>query len=683
MDSSNKSKKKFKTLMIIFLVLAVLFPVMSRSCINFSDGENYANNSMEARSYNMDIVIDEKGDMHVVEKVVIDNYKNFYNNFFYKEIAYNKNNDFGNSALNRSKLSDVKFTVSDSRGVVFDSETSEENYPRHFVGFSYENDVDERGHRIVCETTTTKYCDMVFYYNKSGFERITTFTYEYTIEGVITQYKDISEFNWVLLAYQPFKFSNVKIDITLPEGDYNIAEEDTFFHGTNMAERKFVDKNKITIISDSLINDEQIEVRLLLDNDVFTEVDLINQVNIYAKDSILAYEETVISEADFNYFWGNLGVTIIYYVGLALFIALFYICYRKYDKEHVSEFYNEYYRELPANYPPAVMGYLYKFRDIDDDDLSASILDLIRRKYLILDTKGRTGGDDENPKKFEYIIRKNKEKSTSDLTESERFLIKWFIDEMGDHNEISSKQLKDYCDTYSGAINYQKCSNKWYKLVKSEAHKYKFFDDSASLAKTSYSVIAFFIGAIFITIMAVISNSSGYIFGATLWFGVVCLVASFICYLNSINKRSKKGNEDYVRWKAFKKFLEDFSSFEDYPVPSLVVWEHYLVYATSFGIADKVSAQLKLKFNYEEFTSSNCTYVAYFGYRHRIGVFNRSIRTIRTVSSGTISRHVTAQRIRSSISNGSFFGGTSSGGGGFSGGSSRGGGGGSFGGGRR
>lgn len=677
-NSSVASKKIAKVLMVIFLILGFLFPIMSRSCINFSSGDKKGD--MEAKSYDMDVVIDENGDMHVVETIVIDNYVNYYNNYFYKEIAYNKNNDFGNSSINRSKLvPDVKFKVEDASGVVFDSQTSTANYPKHFVGFSYNNDVDERGYKIKCEAATTKYCDSVFYYNRPGFARITSFTYEYTIEGVITQYNDISEFNWVLLGYQPFKFNDVKISITLPEGNYNIAEEDTFFHGTNMAERKFVDKNKIVITADDMISDEQIEVRLLLDNDLFTSVDLVNQVNINAKDDILAFEENTIKEADTKYFWGNLGTLIIYYMGLAIFVLLFFVCYKKHDKEYVSEFYNEYYRELPATYPPAVMGYLYKFRDITDDDLSASLLDLIRRKYLILDTHGNSGGDDE--RKFDYTIIKNKEKSTSDLTESERFLIKWFIDEMGDHEKVSSLQLKSYCDSYSGATNYQKCSNKWYKLVKAEASKYKFFEDSTGAVKTGYTAISVLIGVALIVIMTLISNYSGYIFGSSLWFGIICLVASFISYLNTINKRSKKGNEDYVRWKAFKKFLEDFSSFEDYPVPSLVVWEHYLVYATSFGIADKVSEQLKLKFSYEEFTSADCTYFVYFGYRHRIGGFNRSIRSIRTVSSGTIARHVTAQRISSRSGGG--FGGFRSGGGGFSGGSSRGGGGGSFGGGRR
>ena len=677
-NNSVASKKLSKVLMVIFLILGLLFPIMSRSCINYSSGDKKGN--MEAKNYNMDVVIDENGDMHVVETIVIDNYVNYYNNYFYKEIAYNKNNDFGNSSINRSKLvKDVKFTVSDSTGVVFDSETSEENYPKHFVGYSYNNDVDERGYKLKCENASTKYCDVVFYYNKPGFARITTFKYEYTIEGVITQYNDISEFNWVMLGYQPFKFNNVKINITLPEGNYDIAEEDTFFHGTNMAERRFIENNKITVTADDMISDEQIEVRLLLDNELFTGVDLINQVNINAKNDILAFEENTTKEADSKYFWGNLGALIIYYVGFALFALLFFICYKKLDKEYVSEFYNEYYRELPANYPPAVMGYLYKFRDINDDDLSATLLDLIRRKYLILDTKGNSGGDDE--RKFEYIIKKNKEKSTSDLTESERFLIKWFIDEMGDHEQVTSGQLKSYCDSYSGATNYQKCSNKWYKLVKAEASKYKFFEDASGSAKTGYIIMASLIAFALMAIMIFITNYSGYIFGTSLWFGIICMITSFVCYLKTINKRSKKGNEDYVRWKAFKKFLEDFSSFEDYPVPSIVVWEHYLVYATSFGIADKVTAQLKLKFKYEELTSADCTYFVYFGYRHRIGVLNRSIRTIRTASSGTISRHMTAQRISSRSGGG--FGGFRGGGGGFSGGSSFGGGGGSFGGGRR
>ena len=47
-------------------------------------------------------------------------------------------------------------------------------------------------------------------------------------------------------------------------------------------------------------------------------------------------------------------------------------------------------------------------------------------------------------------------------------------------------------------------------------------------------------------------------------------------------------------WKAFKSFLEDFSSLDLAEIPSLVIWEHYLVYATVLGIAKRVLDQLSI-----------------------------------------------------------------------------------------
>ena len=659
-----------KALIIIFVFFGLLIPLVVKSC----GSNDYSNINMEAQKYTMDVEIDEYGDMHVVETIVIDNYKNMYNNYFYKEIAYNKNNMFTNDSSNVASLNeDVRLVVSDYRGIVYDSDSGYGDYPDHFASFSNDpyNNRDERGYRLYCETVSSEYCDMVFYYNRPGFATITTFTYEYTIEGVVTQYNDISEFNWVLLGYQPFKFSDININITLPEGDYDIKDEKTFFHGTNMAKRKFVDTNKIQISADDMVSDEQIEVRLLLENEVFDSVREINKSNVNAKTTILNFEKEQTKIADKKYIIGNtvaVSLYIMYVIGIFM-IGVY--AYKKYDKEYVSDFYNEYYRELPASYPPAVMGYLYKFREIDDDDLTATLLDLIRRKYLILDAKGSSGVNDKNP---DYLIKLNNEKSQDDLTESEKYLIRWFIKDIGNGEKVSSLQLKNYCDDYSSAIKYNECSKNWYKLVKAEAKKYNFFEKSIHSKKNNCLTLGVVLTIILSIVLLIISGYSGYSYGSILMFGSVCFAVALGIYINSIDKRTKKGNEDYVRWKAFKKFLEEFGSFEDYPVPSLIIWEHYLVYATSFGIADKVSEQLKLKLNLEEITSVESTFVIYFGLDYRIGRFNSTVRSMRTSSRSTITRY-TAQRT------GSSFGGRS--GGGFSGGSSFGGGGGSFGGGRR
>ena len=55
--------------------------------------------------------------------------------------------------------------------------------------------------------------------------------------------------------------------------------------------------------------------------------------------------------------------------------------------------------------------------------------------------------------------------------------------------------------------------------------------------------------------------------------------------------------------------MEDFSMLDKREVPELVIWEKYLVYATAFGIADKVIKQLKIIYpNFEEITNGINTY---------------------------------------------------------------------------
>ena len=63
-------------------------------------------------------------------------------------------------------------------------------------------------------------------------------------------------------------------------------------------------------------------------------------------------------------------------------------------------------------------------------------------------------------------------------------------------------------------------------------------------------------------------------------------------YTPTIKRKTQEGIDEYTKWMAFKKFLKDFSTFEDYPVPSLIIWEHFMVYATMFGIADLLSVIL-------------------------------------------------------------------------------------------
>ena len=76
-----------------------------------------------------------------------------------------------------------------------------------------------------------------------------------------------------------------------------------------------------------------------------------------------------------------------------------------------------------------------------------------------------------------------------------------------------------------------------------------------------------------------------------------------------LNVLTQKGVDLQEQWKGLKKYMEDFSMLDKREVPELVIWEKYLVYATVFGIADKVIKQLKMVYpNFEEITEGINTY---------------------------------------------------------------------------
>ena len=650
-----KKSKLVKGLIVACLIASILVPLI---CYFVQYANDY---DFVISAYTADIEVDEYGDMHVVEKITND--YSSTNTVFYKNLIYGKNNDFSDASDRSYLVEDVKVKVEENNTIVFDSDLDKGNY-KNFVGYSYNHDVDERGDYITCSDTQVN-CAMIFYYDSEGIADHTTFIYEYTIKGVVTQYKDISEFNWVVLDNQPMNIKNVKINITLPEGTYNIENEDTFFHGASNASREFVDDNKILITCDKLFSGEQIEVRLLLDNEIFTSVRDTNKSVLNRYQDILDFEasQQALSKLEYSIFvYGTIGLFVIVLIVFALIVVR---CYRKYDKEFKSDFYNEYYRELPADYPPAVMGYLYKFKEIDDNDLTATLLDLVRRKYLII----KNPLVDVNSDNADYEIVLDDTKDLNDLTELEKHLIDWFIKDIGNGKRVSSKQISSYCDDIDGAREYQANNKRWLQLVEKEANKYDFFDKDIGKAKKRFSLYSIFI---FLASFFMFSGYGlvNYTLCLMLSINLFCLGVAYVIYVNTFNRRSKQGNEEYVRWKAFNKFLEEFSTFEDYPVPSLIIWEHYLVYATSFGIADKVMKQLKIKFNVSEINDVDTTFVMYYGLRYNnLLHLNSTVHSAKTSAIRTISSYNSS---RSGLGGGSS--------GGFSGGSSFGGGGGSFGG---
>lgn len=652
------NKKTASIIIIVLFVVGILLPFLYTPIkyANFYD--------FTVEKYDMVVNVNESGDLHIIESIT-NKYHND-NTVFYKNIVYSKNNTFSSAADKSSLVHDVSLRVESDGEVVFDSETSL-NTSRHFVGYSYDNDRDERGERIKCSDDVED-CEMIFYYNEEGIAKETTFIYEYTILGAVTSYADISELNWVFLDKQEMTVKNINITVNLPNNAF--SKDDFYIYGHGIMDGSFnlVTNNKLEINVPKSLKGEFVEMRILMPNGLFTSIDPSHVTTNNELDALLLAEEDAKDYASLL----RTVQTITYVVfGLFLVAQVFIVVYvyKKYDKEYEASFDGEYYRELPADYEPAIMGYLYKFKEIEDNDLAATLLDLIRRKYLNLEINGISTTDED----ANFIISVNSNKDRNELKSYESHLINWFIDDIGDGTKVTMEELKKYTKgNEANALSYNKQNKKWCKLLENDASKYNFFDENLSKNKEkalSFSLLGLVLAGIFFTLY------SRFMIDSTFILVIECflVVGMYVTYVYSINRRSKEGNEDYVKWRAFEKFLLEFSNMKDYPVPALIVWEHYLVYATSFGIADKVMKQLKLKFTNEQLNDANLTYGRYFAsdyfyYWH----VNRTLSSVRMNANSTIAA-ATASRVDKSA-------GGRVGGGGFSGGSSFGGGGGSFGG---
>ena len=150
------------------------------------------------------------------------------------------------------------------------------------------------------------------------------------------------------------------------------------------------------------------------------------------------------------------------------------------------------------------------------------------------------------------------------------------------------------------------------------------------------------------------------------------MIPHIILY-NKLNPLTDKGLEEAAKWKGLKRYMEDFSLLNEKEVPDLKLWEKYLVFATAFGIADKVIDQLKVKYpDLQEIDGYDYVYMNLLYSSALNTAFLTSLNTaVNRAYMGGLSNQAGSNYSGGNFSSGGGFGGGFSGGGGFGGGGGR------------
>lgn len=318
-------------------------------------------------------------------------------------------------------------------------------------------------------------------------------------------------------------------------------------------------------------------------------------------------------------------------------------------------FNQKYYRDFPNGYPPYVIEYLMKGR-VTNLSVSATILGLIANKVIKIEEKPNSRG--KNYVVLVYVDEKY------NGTDAENEILKLLFNKVGKNGRCNLETLKNYGKkSESKAKSIINSIDKFKNYAIKESESMNFFEKSKGKALKIIYLIFMFICMMALTANVSLGTIDGEIISVR--YVLVCLLLSITLFFMTITskKRTPEGALEYSKWLAHKRFLQDFSKFDEKELPEIKLWEKYMVTATILGCADKVQKAMKLKIaNVSEYDDN------FFMDMYLINSMNRDLtRTInRAVNSSisTANSTIYAESSGGSSSGGGFGGGSSFGGGG-------------------
>ena len=524
-------------------------------------------------------------------------------------------------------------SISDDGELTFDDFNRSVNY---FDEVSYASNGDSKKY------TNTYYMgeDYLKIYNPSDLDEI--FYIEYTVTDVVVVHEDIAELAWNTLGdgYRE-NIGDYEVKVVLPNSD---SDYRVWLHGPLNGEIERTNNKEAIGTFNFLGAYNPVSVRLIFDKSLVPNATKVS--GLIAKDAIIDYQTELSDEANRErerIQRQNMILIISSSVWALIAISLAVGVYLREKNMKKTAFNMEYFRDFPASYGPEVLEYLLD-KNVTEKSLSATILNLIYKKVLKVEVIDRKLKDD-----YKLVLQEYDETS---LTETEKIALNLIINEIGNSKEVVLSTIRKHCSTLSNANNVMNLYNDFIRKSKSLGKSELFFATTPGLV--AFSVIFSLLGLVLTFISFALDLS---------WLGIIIIILMIALIIFVITRKfyTKKGAEHYAKWMAHKKFLEDFSRFNEKELPEVTLWDKYLVYATILDCADKLSKEMELKM--PNMDTSDTTYVGYNPY------MTHYIITTNLYSSINSGIHTAVASSRSSIaasqsSSGGGFGGGSIGGGG-------------------
>ena len=487
---------------------------------------------------------------------------------------------------------------------------------------------------------------------------IRTFKFVYKLPEAIKVYDDVVQFNRKMVGQewqQGIKYITAKVIVPVPT-DYDNSNILVFGHGPLTGE---VDREENTVVYklDDYYPGDFLEAHILMEPEIFSEYNKSKIVHKDMKQELLDMEAKLADEANaerdkarrqpnkFRKLFENQGL-MLGVLGSIWGVLMFYIygIYRR--RNRVKNSVGKYLRELPDDSSPALVG-SFMTDSISGNEILATIVDLIRRKILRLET---------SEEKSIITLVGNTEK----LSAQERVIVDIYINDFGDGKSLD---LKSFGFFQKVPMSTARKFEKWKTIIQSEMNRKDLvFEGFKGMGKNLFykSLCGIILGIKFFgNILEKAMESKMFL---------IIIIMGVILFISLTKARypRKELAEAKDKWQAFKNFLSDYSQLEEAKITSVHLWEQYFVYAVALGVSEKVVKAYKKALDMGVINDvqgvNSLAYSPIFN-----PMFSRSFSNLNGMVSRTNSRasFTIASSRRSSLSGGGGgFGSGSSGGGG-------------------
>ena len=647
-----------KIVIIIYLIYMVIFPMIDNFFSNSQEISTGFNDYARITDVDYKaVVLDDVsngGDVLITERLTFDIHASSKDNLFW-ELWRDLPEDYVDGLKVDYDVNYVKQIV-DDREIVYEESPKlywdDSDYTSLVYGphkwYHSEGPYDEYARDYEC----------VFFYIDGTYRDELVFEIQYVMHNASLKYSDVSELYLTMYSEDSIKYlDSFKGEILIANKD--MPKEGNYIaytFGTNNDTFEFVESDTKnpgyhTFSFDLDKSDlkfrkynQFLEFTLLTFNEdrhIFTDY---APSNVYSSDVYLDEAKNAIDEYDELIINARVKKIIIF-VGCILISLLFimFVIYRNKKIKKNNIFYTpfmnvDYFREIPSDLDPyfaASLAFIKHNNKVDiGDAYSALLLSLVRKKYIELDLidKNKDWKFNNINIKILYVPSLNTMKTTtnSDLSkvvtvsdylnnnlekEDKYNIYNVKLEQLSDNeesyfnlitkyaigNSITLKAFQDKISTdYVNTNSFVSSVNS--SIVNIGISNGYFQKASYNKLKSMTNVLAngYIIIALIIMIFGninLLQTRIGFAYGALFILGIV-LIGCAIYLKRKANDYilfSQKGIDEYVKWHGLYEFLNSQTLMYDKEVVDIKLWEKYLVYATAFGISNKVIKALEVR----------------------------------------------------------------------------------------